>query len=233
MNYKQEKKEEFKEFYEDNTIKVHIADDHQTLIDGVTAVLNLEKDIDVIGHSLNGHEVLEWFREHSADVLILDINMPLVDGLDVLRGLNKFEDTPQVVILSSYDDIKLVKEVLKLGALGFIPKKSAGEHIVNAIRNVAKNYQYFSDEIKDRMMKSLMGKPLPKANPEAALIRSLTPREFQVLKLIAQQYTTREMAKELSITESTVESHRKNLIGKVRVKNSVGLAIFAMKNDIL
>ncbi len=232
MTYKEEIDEEFREFYDDN-IKVHIADDHQTLIDGVTAVLNLEKDIDVIGHSLNGHEVLEWFREHSADVLILDINMPIIDGLDVLRGLKKMKDAPRVVILSSYDDAKLIKEVLKLGALGFIPKKSAGEYIVKAIRNVSKGNQYFSEDVKSRMMKTLMGMPLPKANPEAALISSLTPREYQVLKLIAQQYTTREMAKELRITESTVESHRKNLIGKVRVKNSVGLAIFAMKNDIL
>ena len=218
----------------DDKITVHIADDHQILIDGVIAVLGLEKDIEVVGFSLNGNQVLEWFHEHSADVLILDINMPELDGLEVLRQFQNFDDVPQVVILSSYDDIKLIKEVLSMGAKGFVPKKSAGEHIVKAIRNVFKGEQYFSDEVKEKMMKTLMGKPTQeKGSQEGMLINSLTRREYQILKLIAQQYTTKEIAQALHVSDSTVETHRKNLIRKVNVKNSVGLAIFAMKNEIL
>ena len=218
----------------DDKITVHIADDHQILIDGVIAVLGLEKDIEVVGFSLNGNQVLEWFHEHSADVLILDINMPELDGLEVLRQFQSFDDVPQVVILSSYDDIKLIKEVLSMGAKGFVPKKSAGEHIVKAIRNVFKGEQYFSDEVKEKMMKTLMGKPTQeKGSQEGMLINSLTRREYQILKLIAQQYTTKEIAQALHVSDSTVETHRKNLIRKVNVKNSVGLAIFAMKNEIL
>ena len=218
----------------DDKITVHIADDHQILIDGVMAVLDLEQDIDVVGYSLNGNQVLDWFHEHSADVLILDINMPELDGIEVLKQFASFEDVPHVVILSSYDDIKLVKEVLGMGAKGFVPKKSAGEHIVKAIRKVFNNEQYFSDDIKEKMMKTLIGKPMgDNDNPEGVLINSLTRREFQILKLIAQQYTTKEMSESLNISESTVETHRKNLIRKVNVKNSVGLAIFAMKNQIV
>ena len=113
-------------------------------------------------------------------------------------------------------------------------KKSAGEHIVKAIRKVFNNEQYFSDDIKEKMMKTLIGKPMgDNDNPEGVLINSLTRREFQILKLIAQQYTTKEMSESLNISESTVETHRKNLIRKVNVKNSVGLAIFAMKNQIV
>ena len=115
--------EEFKELMNDK-ITVHIADDHQILIDGVIAVLGLEKDIEVVGFSLNGEQVLDWFHEHSADVLVLDINMPKVDGIEVLRQFQNYEDVPQVIILSSYDDIKLIKEVLGMGAKGFVPKKS-------------------------------------------------------------------------------------------------------------
>ena len=107
----------------DNKITVHIADDHQILIDGVMAVLELERDIEVVGYSLNGNQVLDWFHEHSSDVLVLDINMPELDGIEVLKQFASFEDVPHVVILSSYDDIKLVKEVLGMGAKGFVPKK--------------------------------------------------------------------------------------------------------------
>ena len=218
----------------DDRITVHIADDHQILIDGVMAVLSLEKDIDVIGYSLNGNQVLDWFNEHSADVLVLDINMPEVDGLEVLRQFRDYYDRPDVIILSSYDDIKLIKEVLTMGAKGFVPKKSAGEHIVRAIRSVFKGEQYFSDEVKEKMMKTLMGKPAHEGDTqESTLINTLTRREYQILKLIAQQYTTKEISGALHISESTVETHRKNLIKKVNVKNSVGLAIFAMKNEIV
>ena len=143
----------------DDKITVHIADDHQILIDGIMAVLELEQNIEVVGFSLNGKQVLDWFHEHSADVLVLDINMPELDGIEVLKQFATFDDVPQVIILSSYDDIKLVKEVLGMGAKGFVPKKSAGEHIVKAIRKVFKGEQYFSDDIKEKMMKTLLVNP--------------------------------------------------------------------------
>ena len=219
----------------DNKITVHIADDHQILIDGVMAVLDLEEDIEVVGYSLDGSQVIDWFAEHSADVLILDINMPKLDGIGVLKEFDSYDDVPNVIILSSYDDIKLVKEVLGMGAMGFVPKKSAGEHIVRAIRKVHQGEQYFSDEIKEKMMKTLMSKPLKidDTNIEGVLISSLTRREYQILKLIAQQYTTKEISETLHISDSTVETHRKNLIKKTNVKNSVGLSIFAMRNEIV
>lgn len=215
-------------------IKVHIADDHQILIDGVKAVLNLEPNIEVVGFSLNGKQVLDWFQEGTADVLILDINMPELDGIEVLKELKKADKKPKVIVLSSYDDIKLVKEVLQMGAQGFVPKKSAGEHIVHAVNKVAKNEQYFTDDVKEKMMQTLLnGQSKDETSQDGVLISSLTKREAQVLKLVAQQYSTREIAEELHISESTVETHRKNLMKKVKVKNSVGLAIFALKNEVI
>jgi len=215
-------------------IKVHIADDHQILIDGVKAVLNIESNIEVIGFSLNGLQVLEWFNENTADVLILDINMPELDGIEVLKKLKQHKNKPEVIVLSSYDDVKLVKEVLQMGAKGFVPKKSAGEHIVNAVNKVSKGDQYFTDDVKEKMMHTLLnGQVKNEGSQDGVLISSLTKREVQVLKLVAQQYSTREIAEELHISESTVETHRKNLMKKVKVKNSVGLAIFALKNEVI
>ena len=218
----------------ENKIRVHIADDHQILIDGVKAVLNLEPNIEVPGFSLNGLEVLDWFKENEADVLILDINMPEMDGIEVLKQLKKNNIRSEVIVLSSYDDIKLVKEVLQMGAKGFVPKKSAGEHIVTAVNKVAAGQQYFTDDVKEKMMQTLLnGQSKDDGSPDGVLISSLTKREVQVLKLVAQQYSTREIANELHISESTVETHRKNLMKKVKVKNSVGLAIFALKNEVI
>jgi len=215
-------------------ITVHIADDHQILIDGVKAVLNLESDIEVIGYSLNGNEVVTWFKENEADVLILDINMPELDGIEVLKRLKDFKKRPEIIVLSSYDDVKLVKEVLQMGAKGFVPKKSAGEHIVNAVYKIYEGNQYFTDDVKEKMMQTLLnGQVKNEGSQDGVLISSLTKREVQVLKLVAQQYSTREIGDELHISESTVETHRKNLMKKVKVKNSVGLAIFALKNEVI
>jgi DNA-binding NarL/FixJ family response regulator len=218
----------------EDKIRVHIADEHQILIDGVKAVLSLEPNMEVPGFSLNGVEVIDWFTENDADVLILDINMPEMDGIEVLKQLKKNSINCEVIVLSSYDDIKLVKEVLQMGAKGFVPKKSAGEHIVNAVNNVAKGQQYFTDDVKEKMMQTLLnGQSKDDSSQDGVLISSLTKREVQVLKLVAQQYSTREIANELHISESTVETHRKNLMKKVKVKNSVGLAIFALKNEVI
>lgn len=218
----------------DKKITVHIADDHQILIDGVKAVLNIEPNIEVTGFSLNGQEVVDWFRENHADVLVLDINMPELDGLEVLKALRKHDKQPEIIVLSSYDDVKLVKEVLQMGAKGFVPKKSAGEHIVRAVYKVAEGSQYFTEDIKEKMMQTLLnGQVKNEGSQDGVLISSLTKREVQILKLVAQQYSTREIGDELHISESTVETHRKNLMRKVKVKNSVGLAIFALKNEVI
>jgi DNA-binding NarL/FixJ family response regulator len=218
----------------EDKITVHIADDHQILIDGVKAVLNLEPKIEVTGFSLNGNEVVEWFKENTADVLVLDINMPELDGIQVLKKLKSEKNKPEIIVLSSYDDVKLVKEVLQMGAKGFVPKKSAGEHIVNAVYKVAEGSQYFTDDIKEKMMQTLLtGQVKNEGSQDGVLISSLTKREVQVLKLVAQQYSTKEIGDELHISESTVETHRKNLMKKVKVKNSVGLAIFALKNEVI
>ena len=218
----------------DKMITVHIADDHQILIDGVKAVLNIEPKIDVVGYSLNGNEVVDWFKEQSCDVLILDINMPELDGIEVLKKLKQHKNRPEIIVLSSYDDVKLVKEVLQMGAKGFVPKKSAGEHIVNAVYKVAQGSQYFTDDVKEKMMQTLLnGQIKNEGSQDGVLISSLTKREVEILKLVAQQYSTREIGDELHISESTVETHRKNLMKKVKVKNSVGLAIFALKNEVI
>ncbi|WP_457617169.1 response regulator [Lutibacter sp.] len=216
-------------------VTVHIADDHQILIDGIIAVLSSEKNIEVVGHSLSGKDVLSWFASNKADVLILDINMPELDGIEVMKVFNEQNFQQKIIVLSSYDDVKLIKEVLKIGASGFLAKKCAGEHIVDAINTVYEGKQYFSKSIQDKLLSTFTGNLVKErtSSHESTFFSSLTPRELEVLRLIALQYNSKEISNELHISINTVETHRKNLISKLNVKNVVGLAIYAVKNNIV
>ena len=215
-------------------IKVHIADDHKILIEGIVAVINTESDIQVEGFSLTGKEVIDWAEDHSADILILDINMPIYDGIEVLKFFKIKKINLKVIILSSYDDVKLVQEMINLGASGFLSKDSAGQHIVEAIRTVHAGEQYFSDTIKNNLLKLFTGKNVKLGQrPQSTIVNSLTDRETEVLKLISQEYSSPEIAQILNISQSTVDTYRKSLLKKTNVKNAVGLAMYAVKNKII
>lgn len=215
-------------------IYVHVADDHKILIEGIIAVINTDKDIEVEGYSLTGKEVIDWAQENTADILILDINMPLHDGIEVLKFFKLKDIKIKTIILSSYDDVKLVQEMVSLGASGFLSKDSAGEHIINAIKAVHSGEQYFSDAIKSNLLKLYTGQKVESGErPESTIAHSLTDREVEVLKLIAQEHSSPEIADILSISQSTVDTYRKSLLKKTNVKNAVGLAMYAVKNKII
>ena len=217
-----------------NKISVHIADDHKILIEGITAVINTDESIEVEGYSLTGKQVIEWIESNSADILILDINMPEYDGIEVLKFFKQKKITQKVIILSSYDDVKLVQEMINLGANGFLSKDSAGLHIIEAINAVYHGDQYFSDAIKNNLIKLYTGENITTGKrPESTILNSLTPRELEVLKLITNEHSSLEIAGILNISQSTVDTYRKSLLKKTNVKNSIGLAMYAVKNNII
>ncbi len=220
----------------ENKIYVHVADDHKIVIDGIIAVINTDKDISVRDFSLTGKQVIDWFDndQNKADVLILDITMPIIDGIGVLKYFKENKIKQKVIILSSYDDIKIVQEMLKLGCKGYITKNNAGEHIIEAIKAVANGEQYFSDDIQKILLKTLAGQQVAEGElPREFLIDTLTERELDVLKLITKQLNTPEIADKLNVSISTIETHRKKLLKKLKVKNSVGLAMYAVKYKIV
>ncbi|MFQ3297316.1 MAG: two-component system invasion response regulator UvrY, partial [Patiriisocius sp.] len=217
-------------------IYVHVADDHKILIEGIIAVVNTDKNIEIRGYSLSGLEVIDWFkkRDNKADVLILDITMPVLDGFEVLKYFRDNQLDQKVIILSSYDDVKIVQEVLNLGARGYISKNNAGEHIIKAIQAVANGDQYFSNDIQNELLKSISGQKARKGDmPEDFLFESLTEREKNVLRLVSIELSTSEIAERMNISHHTVESHRKKLLKKLNVKNSVGLAMYAVKYKLV
>lgn len=214
-------------------INVHIADDHQVLIDGIEAVLKGEPKIAVVGTSVNGLQVLEWFEKNNADVLILDINMPKLDGIQVLKALKKKEISTKPIMLSSYEDIKLVRKVLNLGALGFLGKNCAAEQIVKAILSVAEGEEYFSKSVLQEMLSFVGIKERLTARPDGYYDRTLSERELEILKYVSCEMNSKEIGNILNISPSTVETYRKKLLKKLDVKNSVGMVMYAIKHQLI
>ena len=216
-----------------NIIKVHVADDHKILIDGIEALLNTEESIKLEGFSLTGKEVIDWYEPEKADILILDINMPEIDGIEVLKIFQKRQIDQKVIVLSGMSEPKLIQEVLALGANGFLEKSSASEHIIKAIRTVNKGEKYYSDEIKDSLFELYVNDTKIDTNIKNTVSEPLTERELEILKLITKELSSSEIAKKLSVSVKTVENHRRNLYKKLKVKNVVGLTMYAVKNNIV
>jgi len=210
-------------------IKIHLIDDHQIIIDGLLAVLKLEDDFQVVGFSLNGESIYERLTANNADVVIMDINMPDIDGIDILKDFQKKGIPCKIIVLSSHDEIKLIKEVLSLGANGYLSKKCAGENIAEAVRKVHGGEQYFCDSIKEKMLTSFSSNKSVDDEPR----KSITKRELEILQLVVKEFTTKEISEQLTISINTIDTHRKNIMRKLEVKNTIGLVKYAIKHDLV
>ncbi|MFC6095070.1 response regulator [Flavobacterium qiangtangense] len=217
----------------DRKIKIHLADDHKVLIDGMLSMLKTNNKFEVVGYSLNGEKLFDEIKNNQAEILVMDINMPVKDGIDVLREFSVKGFCCKVIVLSSYDDVKIIKEVLKLGASGYLSKQSAGENIIEAITVVASGEEYFSQSIKDRIFQSFSKIPQQSYINEAMPLSTITDRELEILRLITLEYSGTQIGDELNISSNTVETHRKNLIKKLNVKSTIGLVKYALKHNII
>ncbi|MNQ74578.1 Oxygen regulatory protein NreC [compost metagenome] len=216
-----------------NKIRIHLADDHQVLIDGLTNLLQTVPNFEVVGNSLNGTTVHNDVIENNADILVLDISMPQKDGIEVLQEFNKNKSPCKVIILSSYDELKIIKEVMKFGAKGYLTKKCAGKNIIEAIEIVYQGQEYFSDAIREKIFNTFTHNN-PKLNKNIYIENPiLSPREIEIVTLISLEYTGKEISEKLFISTNTVETHRKNIMRKLQTKNTIGLVKYALKNHLI
>ncbi|AWK06907.1 DNA-binding response regulator [Flavobacterium crocinum] len=213
-------------------IKIHLADDHQVLIDGLSNLLKTVSNFEVVGSSLDGTTVYHDVLADEADILILDISMPKKDGIETLKEFNEKQAGCKVIILSSYDDLKIIKEVMKLGAKGYLTKNCAGENIIEAVEAVYQGQEYFSDAIREKIFNTF--KDNPKLNQNAVIENPiLSPREIEIIILIALEYSGKEISEKLFISSHTVETHRKNIMKKLNIKSTIGLVKYALKNNLI
>jgi DNA-binding NarL/FixJ family response regulator len=215
-------------------IRIHLADDHQILIDGMRTLLHTVPNYTVVGHSLNGKNIYDDIIANKADILVLDINMPEKDGIEVIKELYEKGLPCKIIILSSYDDRKIIEEVMKLGASGYLTKQCAGENIVEAIQFVARDEVYFCNITREKLSRTTT-EPLKKINKEDKLSSkiSLSGREIEIITLIAQELSGKEISERLFISTNTVETHRKNIMKKLKAKNSISLVKYALKHKFL
>jgi DNA-binding NarL/FixJ family response regulator len=220
-------------YFMDEKIRIHLADDHQVLIDGMKTLLHTVSNFEVVGFSLDGSRLFEEVTDNRTDILVLDISMPKKDGIEVIKEFFKKGFPCKVIILSSYDDLKIIKEVMKLGASGYLTKQCAGESIVEAIRVVSNGEEYFCDKVREKIFNTATkdNSKLNKYVPSVDTI--LTGREIEVITLIALEFSGKEISEQLFISNNTVETHRKNIMKKLKAKNTISLVKYALKNKLI
>lgn len=211
-------------------IKILLADDHQLVIDGMKLMIDDAPDMECIGYGNNGEEVLQLLEEKEADVLLLDVNMQKMNGIDTCRAVHIKYPKVKVIGLSMLKEASIIKLLLKFGAMGYIIKDAGHDEITTAIRQVYEGKKYFSPEVTDLVMASLSAES-PKQ--KQTLLPELTRREKDVLKLIVNEFTTQEIADQLSIKFGTVETHRRNLLTKLGARNTAGLVRVCLEYKLL
>jgi DNA-binding NarL/FixJ family response regulator len=212
-------------------IRVLVVDDHTIVRDGICALLALTGDIEVVGEATNGNEALKMVKELSPDVVLMDISMPVMGGLEATRRINKESPATKVLVLTQYDDKEYVFPVIESGASGFISKAAASSELVSGIRAVHRGDSYLSPSVAKLLVENYQTTASERASHDP--YGQLTERERDVLKLLAEGHSTQEIADTLVITPKTVEGHKTNLMAKLGVHNRIDLVKYALRKGII
>ncbi len=212
-------------------IRVIIADDHHLVRQGIRMILERAEDIQVVAEAEDGSQAVDLVRQHQPDVLVTDMAMPRLNGIQAMQQLKAARLPTRIIVLSMYSDITLVQQSLQEGAVGYLLKSSVSEELLIAVRAAMRGETYLNPEIARQVIESSFSGELATAaqNP----LDRLTPREVEVLKLVAEGHTNREIAHELNISTKTVEKHRANLMEKLDLHDLTGLIRFALKNHLI
>jgi len=206
-------------------INVLLTDDHQIIIDGLKSLLKNQDEINVAAEAKNGREAIRMLGLISVDVLLMDIDMPVMNGIDALKEIGKSHPNVKVIILSMHNEAGMIKSLIDLGANGYLLKSCTQDEMVDAIKKVASGQSYFSSDVTLALLK-------PAAN-QGQQNEILTERETEILKLIAAGFSNKEIGDQLFISHRTVDTHRTNLMKKLDVSNIAGLISYAIRNGIV
>lgn len=209
-------------------IKLLIADDHDLFRSGVKALLSRNENLEVVGEANNGTQLLELAAKLYPDVILADISMPEMNGLDAIKELKKIDPGVKVILLTMHEDGEYIVKGVKNGASGYLLKNADEEELVMAIKTVAKGGRYFNSKISELMMEKLSS-----GEPDPDDYKNLTPREKEILALVAEGLSTKLIADKLYISARTVETHRVNMMKKMEVSNTAELVKKAMALNIL
>lgn len=206
-------------------INILLADDQSIILDGLEALLGNDPELKVLGRAVNGREAVEKVKELRPDLVLMDISMPVMDGIEATRELKKCCPEARVLVLSMYDHPDIVREIVECGASGYVLKNASKEDLSLALRMVASGGRYLGREVRETLEKD------DRFRDRADTIGNnvLSKREREVVQLICMEYSTQEIADKLFISVQTVDTHRKNIMHKLAVKNAAGVVKYAME----
>lgn len=214
----------------EKSVRLAIADDQQLFRKGLIALLSDYPRITISLEAANGQELLDKMEKIPVDVVLLDIQMPQMNGIETTQQLNKKHPKTKVLILTSHNEEELIKHLIVKGAHGFLLKNNTLETIAEAVGGVTENGYYFNERVSKEMVSDLLSKYSIKPTFYQA---SLSARELEIIQLISQEFTNKEISEKLSISVRTVETHRDHILQKTNAKNSVGIIMYAYRNNII
>jgi DNA-binding NarL/FixJ family response regulator len=213
------------------SIRILIADDHAVFRNGLKVLLEKEPDLKVVGETGNGFDTVRTVNETDLDLLLLDVAMPGLPGAKVAEAVLKEKPNLAIVVLTMHEDEYYLQEFFRLGVRAYVLKKSTGTDVVQAIRAAVKGEQYIDPALASVVISSYVGRQPKK--PKTDRLNLMTPREMEVLTLLAYGHTNAEIAEKLCISERTVETHRTNIMSKLEFKSRAELVRFAIDNGML
>ena len=215
------------------TIKIILVDDHQIVRDGIKSLLSKNEKIKIIGEAASGYELFKLLNEHTPDIILLDIALPNMSGIEVSKILTKEFPKIKKLILSMYTSEDFIFNALKSGVNGYLPKNTTQKELLQAIDTICDNKEYFSKNIADTILKSYVKSAKHGNTISDNKLESLTQREQEVLRKVVAGMKNPEIAQELNISVRTVETHKTSIMNKLDLHNTVELVKFAIKNKII
>jgi len=215
-----------------NIIKVGLVDDQSLVRQGIRTLLELSDDVRVSFEASDGQEALDLLEQHAVQVLLLDVRMPRLNGLEVLKHLKAVGRELPVLLLTTFDDDEVVLEAVKLGAKGYLLKDVSLEQLLGAVRSLASGGQQVQPAVTERVLQALRGSP-SQAEPRDDLLEPLTERELEILRLMAGGYSNKEIAGAHSLSEGTVKNHVSSILGKLGVRDRTRAVLKALERALI
>lgn len=215
-----------------DSIRIFLCDDHTLFRQGIRKLLELEKDLDVVGEASNGAELLEKIRKAGPDIILMDIGMPHIDGIAVTQRVKKLFPKIKIIILTVYEDEPHIFEAIKAGAMGYLLKDASFNEVLEAIRQVYKGEALIQPVVAAKVLKEFVMLDKRKIKEGDKFYAGLTEREKQILRLIALGGTNKEIAQKLSISEKTVKNHVSNIFQVLHVTNRTQAAVYALEKKL-
>jgi DNA-binding NarL/FixJ family response regulator len=210
-------------------ISLLLADDHNIILDGITDMLHSDSQLKVVSKANNGAEVLEKLKLTSYDIVLLDINMPIMDGMRCAEEILKIYPKQKIMMLTMNEEKSIIEKMISIGVKGFLLKTTEKEELIKAIKTVHSGKEYFSADVT----KLLISKKETETATSLGTLTNLTEREIEIIKQIANGLSSNEIAEQLFISPRTVETHRNNIIKKLGVNNVAGVVRFAFQHQLV